>query len=56
MELFWGKNIDTGEMNHISEVENGLKSNCVCPYCKARLIANQGEIQTWHFAHESNVN
>ena len=56
MELFWGKSIDDGKMYHISEVENGLNCNCVCPKCNTRLVAKQGDIQLWHFAHESSIN
>lgn len=36
------------------EVENGAKCGCVCAGCNAKLIARQGEIMEWHFAHESN--
>jgi len=41
----------------IYEVERGLACNCRCPTpeCGARLIAKQGDVQAWHFAHESNA-
>ena len=34
-------------------VANGLKCNCICPICKKDLIARQGDIKAWHFAHTS---
>lgn len=36
---------------HISSVPSGLKCDCVCPYCKKKLIAKKGEIRGHHFAH-----
>ena len=35
----------------IEEVESGLACNCVCPHCKAPLIARKGEQRIKHFAH-----
>lgn len=42
----------------IYEVERGLACGCTCPNpeCGARLVAKKGEVQVWHFAHESNAN
>ncbi|MEH6949117.1 competence protein CoiA family protein [Bacillus sp. JJ634] len=37
---------------HISEVESGLKCNCVCPSCYHPLIAKKGPKTTHHFAHD----
>ena len=36
-----------------SEVERGRRCNWICPSCKTPLIARQGEINEWHFAHVS---
>src|SRR5437879_2207412 len=41
---------------HISQVESGLNSNCVCPCCKGNLVAKKGEKVTHHFAHFDNTN
>ena len=40
-----------GDMAHISEVERGLKCNCVCPMCRRALVAKQGKVREHHFAH-----
>ena len=39
---------------HISEVESGLKCNCICPACGESLIARKGEKMMHHFAHKAN--
>lgn len=43
------------ELKHISEVENGLECNCVCPNCKYPLVAknNIKNKKVGHFAHHS---
>jgi hypothetical protein len=35
----------------VEEVARGLACDCVCPSCSALVIARQGEIREWHFAH-----
>ncbi len=31
----------------------GNKCGCICPSCKTPLIARQGDLKEWHFAHQS---
>lgn len=38
-------------MVHISEVEKGIKCDCICPACNGRLIAKKGNKVIHHFAH-----
>jgi hypothetical protein len=43
-----------GVLVHISEVESGLKCNCICPDCKSPLVARKKEGKvTPHFAHHN---
>jgi len=37
------------------EVENGKKCGCICPGCGRDLVAKQGDIHAWHFAHDSGA-
>ncbi|WJE05700.1 competence protein CoiA family protein [Vibrio parahaemolyticus] len=53
VKLGWGLSKD-GKYKHIRSVDNGLKCHCVCPECKTPLVANQGNVKRWHFAHASN--
>lgn len=41
----------TGRIVHVSEVESGLRCNCVCPSCSNSLVARKGPIKTHHFSH-----
>lgn len=53
----YGSNINSGVIQHISEVPNGLKCECQCVECKGNLIAaNQGEKQIPHFRHQNITN
>lgn len=54
VKLGWGIGKD-GKYKHIRSVDNGLKCNCVCPECLQPLVANQGNVKSWHFAHASNA-
>jgi len=36
----------------VSEVPQGGGCGCICPSCRASLIARQGHIKQWHFAHD----
>ena len=44
-----------GSFVDVSEVERGRKCGCICPSCKTPLIARQGNIKQWHFAHASRA-
>lgn len=46
-----------GKLVHVSQVENGLGCNCVCPNCKHPLIAknNPHNKKAAHFAHSSGT-
>ncbi len=35
----------------IDQVEKGLACNCICPACKAQLVARKGDKREHHFAH-----
>lgn len=45
-----------GVITYIGEVERGLNCNCTCPSCNANLIAKQGPVRDWHFAHSAQHN
>lgn len=51
LKLIYGLKDD--KLVHISEVESGLKCNCICPSCKTSLIARKGSKVKHHFAHNS---
>lgn len=36
----------------VEDVPRGKAAKCVCPSCKRPLIARQGDVNTWHFAHD----
>ncbi len=42
------------ELVSISQVKSGLACGCICPECKAPLIARKGEVNIHHFAHSSS--
>jgi len=37
----------------IDEVAGGINCGCFCPSCRSPLVAKKGQINEWHFAHES---
>lgn len=39
------------ELVSIEEVDRGLACDCTCPQCGDPMIARQGDIRAWHFAH-----
>jgi hypothetical protein len=40
-----------GKLVSILDVARGEKCGCVCPACGEKVVAKQGEIMAWHFAH-----
>lgn len=41
-----------GRMASPEEVASGRACNCMCPGCRAPLVAKKGEQNVWHFAHD----
>ena len=39
---------------HVTDVKKGIKCGCHCPVCDGILIAKQGKIKIWHFAHHDS--
>lgn len=54
IKIGWGQRQD-GQFIHVTEAERGKKCNCRCPECNTPLIARQGEVTAWHFAHAQPV-
>lgn len=44
-----------GRMRSVHEVAQGLPCACICPCCKAPLIARKGPVRAHHFAHAPGV-
>jgi len=42
-----------GRLVSVDEVARGKACECCCPACGELLIARQGEVRAWHFAHAS---
>jgi hypothetical protein len=42
---------EDGSIQSIRDVDGGLACNCVCMACQKPLVARQGQIRKWHFAH-----
>lgn len=40
-----------GRIRSVDEVARGLACECFCPSCTDAVMARQGEIREWHFAH-----
>lgn len=37
----------------VADVSRGKNCGCVCPSCETPLVARQGDVKEWHFAHAS---
>ncbi|EAW2474455.1 hypothetical protein L2D25_26470 [Salmonella enterica subsp. enterica serovar Muenchen] len=51
----FGLERDTGKLLAITDVARGSACGCLCPGCKTPLVARQGEINLWHFAHATDM-
>ena len=51
MKIPFGMRHSDGRMVTPDSVPNGLGCDCVCRDCRLPLIAKQGAIKEWHFAH-----
>ncbi|MCV2510918.1 competence protein CoiA family protein [Leclercia pneumoniae] len=49
----FGLRIEDQKYVDVADVPKGRKCACICPSCKIPLIARQGSINRWHFAHAS---
>jgi len=45
----------SGRLASADEVSRGLACGCVCQICGDALLAKQGSVRAWHFAHQSNA-
>lgn len=52
----FGELIENGYLVDAASVNRGEACGCVCPSCKTPLVARQGEVNEWHFAHKSKDN
>jgi len=50
----FGLHKDSKIIDDIYDVPKGKACGCVCPSCNTLLIAKQGNVNEWHFAHLSN--
>lgn len=46
---------NNGVIRHVDEVKRGLACECRCPVCHGAVMAKQGEVKGWHFAHVSGT-
>ena len=45
----------TQSFKDVFDVQRGRRCDCICPSCGTPLIARQGAIKDWHFAHASRT-
>ena len=49
----FGFHVPSQSLTDVGSVKKGRQCDCICPSCKTPLVARQGEIKEWHFAHQS---
>lgn len=54
VEMAFGKNAEE-QLVHIKDAKNGLACECCCIECNAPLVAKQGAVVEWHFAHAAKT-
>jgi len=45
---------ETGEIVEVGDVPRGQHCGCLCPSCGQGVLGRHGEVNVWHFAHDSN--
>jgi len=46
--------VDSGEnIRFVGDVARGAACECFCPVCRSPVVAKQGAVLIWHFAHEA---
>jgi len=53
MLIPFGLRKSDGKFCDVADAPRGKKCGCICPSCKTPLIARQGKVNHWHFAHAS---
>lgn len=43
----------SGQIRFVGDVPRGAACGCFCPTCRSPLLAKQGDVNSWHFAHEA---
>jgi len=46
---------ESGRLVSADEAQRGLACGCKCQICGDALLAKQGNVRAWHFAHQSNA-
>ena len=49
----FGLSLESNSLVDVQSVPRGKGCGCICPSCKTPLIAKQGGVKEWHFAHAS---
>lgn len=49
----FGYKVSTDQLVDVQQVPSGKRCGCICPSCKAPLVARKGTKKVWHFAHDS---
>lgn len=53
MKIPFGLRLSDQRMVDVREVLNGVACGCICSGCRRELVAKQGAVLEWHFAHAS---